>query len=731
MKESSLSLPDVVDRHRPPTGESGALVVVVDDDRINREILSRMLRKNGCRIIAVDSGIEALLEIDQQLPDLVLLDADMSGLSGFDVLSEIRSYHSIQDLPVIMSVRGTDRQLIVNAFRHGANDYITKPFDPEVTPARIGVHLRLSRSESELLRSQERYALAAEGSRIGLWDWDIVNHRLFLSPRWKEMLGYQANEFDSNVDGWLERIHPEDRATFAERLESRISPEMDRFECEIRIRHRDNSYHWMQCSGVILSDASGRKCRVAGSLADITEGKVRDLLTGLPNRLLFEEQLAAALRRSPRVGESCAVLFLDLDNFKRVNDSYGHDAGDMLICCVAKRIEGCLRPFDQISLGSRAATLARHGGDEFTILLRSVRSRRDVQEIADRVIKSVSEPYVLGAHEVTVGVSVGISFSDSPEKSPAETIREADTAMYYAKAGGRGRYRIFDPDMQTVASARIALESELRQAIKSNQFHLKYQPIIRLANQQVEGVEAFCRWQHPRAETILPEVFVPILETLGLIGRLGRTVLQQACRVATRLNRDEPDKPRFTVAVNCTSREFSQPDFLTDLLSVIASSGSDPRLLRLEITESAFAENPGVARSVVMEMRAAGLRVGIDDFGTGVSSLASLHRLPVDLLKIDRSFVKTIAESEESREIVRTIISLAQSMKVDTVAEGVETIEQERILIGMGCTHAQGFLYSPPVSVYELSGVISSLDPEGRGCPDLGEDDLPMARSGA
>lgn len=708
--DSSTNLSDVVERHRPPTQEGNAVVVVVDDDRINREILSRMLPSIDCRVIAVDSGVEALLELDRTTPDLILLNVDMNGLSGFDVLNEIRSFHPKEQLPVIMIVPDAERQTIINAFRYGANDYLSKPFDQEITLARVSLHLKLQRAQSELVRSQERYALAAEGSQIGLWDWDIINHQLFLSPRWKEMLGYQPDEFGSDVENWLGRVHPEDRRMFAERLENRNLPEVDRFECEIRVRHRDKSYHWMQCRAVVLSDSTGRKCRIAGSLTDITEGKVRDLLTGLPNRLLFEEQLAAALRRGSRAGESCAVLFLDLDNFKLVNDSFGHDAGDQLICNVARRLEGCLRTSDEISVGGRGPMVARHGGDEFTVLLRNVSSQTDVREIADRVIRAVAEPYMIGAHEVTVGVSVGIAFSDSPDKSPAETIREADTAMYYAKAGGRGRYRVFDPDMQTVTSARVALEAELRQAIRNDQFHLKYQPVIRLSTRKAEGVEAFCRWQHPRAETILPDVFIPVLESLGLIGKLGQTVLQQACRQALLLNSGRTAEPWFTVTVNCSAREFSQPEFKSDFLAIVASSGADPRMLKLEVTESAFVENPKAVRSIVSELRAAGLRIGIDDFGTGVSSLATLHRLPLDLLKIDESFVTAMVDNEESREIVRTIISLARSLRLDTVAEGVETVQQEQLLIEMGCTHAQGFLYSQPVTEFDLPAIIDRMN---------------------
>ena len=358
------------------------------------------------------------------------------------------------------------------------------------------------------------------------------------------MLGYSDQELVSSIDAWFERIHDDDRQQFSELLTNRTKTEHGGFETELRLRHRDGTFRWMLCSGVVQSDAAGTPRRLAGSLADVTEGKVRDILTGLPNRLLFEEQLGGVLHLDPKSYGYCAVLFLDLDNFKLVNDSLGHDAGDLLLCSVARRLEGCLRTSDIVSRHRSRWSVARHGGDEFTVLLHSLQDRKDVEVVADRIFTSLSEPFLLGTHEVAVGASIGISFGDNRDKTAADTIREADTAMYYAKTGGRGRFRIFDPEMQTVASARLAMECDLRHAVKSNQFYLEYQPIVRLSSGCIEGFEALCRWRHPRNESIGPDVFIPVVESLGLIGHLGRLVMELACEDVIRWNQLNPNRQR-------------------------------------------------------------------------------------------------------------------------------------------------------------------------------------------
>jgi diguanylate cyclase (GGDEF)-like protein/PAS domain S-box-containing protein len=702
--DSALALPADI------SGDTRPVVLVVDDERTNREILSRMLVRSGYDVLTSDNGESALERIEEQLPDLILLDVNMPGISGFDVLKSIRSRYRDTELPVIMVTADTERDSVVNAFRAGANDYITKPLDQQITIARVSLQMRLRGAQNELKRSQERYALAAQGSRIGLWDWDIPRRQIFLSARWKEMLGYSDNELPSTVDVWFERIHSEDRESFTELLTNRGTLELGRFESEIRMRHRDGSYRWMLCSGVVQTNSLGTPVRLAGSLADVTEGKVRDVLTGLPNRLLFEEQLSQVVQIDPTVGGLCAVLFLDLDNFKLVNDSLGHDAGDLLLCSVARKLEGCLRTSDVISRNKSAWSVARHGGDEFTVLLHRLNDRRDAEQVAERIIAALSEPVMIGTREILVGVSVGIAFGG--HKSAADAIREADTAMYYAKTGGRRQYRIFSPEMQSDAAARLALECDLRNAIRNHEFYLAYQPIVRIATGIVDGFEALCRWHHPSGKDVGPDTFIPVIESQGMIGKLGRMVLEMASAQMMEWNERRLNDGRgISVTVNCSSGEFSLPHFKNDVLLALARIGADPRLLRIEVTESTLMKNPEHVRRIIHDLRETGIRVGIDDFGTGYSSLAYLHRLPLDVLKIDKSFVHNMHSCSETREIVRTIIALSQNLDLDIVAEGVETRDQQQMLFEMGCTHAQGYLYSRPIPAETVSEFLRSYQP--------------------
>jgi diguanylate cyclase (GGDEF)-like protein len=689
----------------------------VDDERINREILRGMLQRQGYDVIPTGSGPEALAALQNSVPDLVLLDVIMAPMDGFEVLRRIRERFRDTELPVVMVTAEADRETIIRAFRHGANDYVTKPLDPEVTLARVGLHLRLRQSQVELQRSEERYMLAAQGSQIGLWDWDLTNGQIFLSDRWKEMLGFNQHEFRGSSDDWLQRIHAGDREVFLSLVCPREPLSQERFECELRMRHRDENYRWMQCTGIVQCDTLGRPSRMAGSLADITEGKVRDVLTGLPNRLLFEERLEAVMRRSLASGQDYAVLFLDLDKFKLVNDSIGHDAGDLLLCSVARRLEQIFSLAGPHEVGVASAIVARHGGDEFTVLVEGLRDHLQAEQIAQRIITSLSEPYLLGRHEATIGCSIGISFGRPGVLSPADLLREADTAMYYAKTSGRGQCRTYDPVMQARAAARLSLEAEVRHALKANEFYVVYQPIVRAGTGMITGFEALCRWRHPRGQNIGPDVFIPILESLGLVGELGKHVLRIAGRQIMEWNRLLNSPRPLSVTINCSTREFSQTAFQRELLGRIDEIGVDPECVRLEVTESTLMENPESVRNFIGQLREHGVGVALDDFGTGYSSLSYLHRLPLDQLKIDKSFVKPLKRGNESFEIVRTIVSLANGLDLDVVAEGVETTEQHQLLLELGCSHMQGFLFGQPADADEttlrlLNRVAGEFNPE-------------------
>ena len=694
-RDSQLELSGLkIRRGNVKSAHASVLLIGQDSDR--SRVLSQLLTENDYRVDTAEPSA-MLNRLRHALPELVVLNTFRSVQETIELLREIRKNYSELLLPVIVILTDPDIKPSAAVFREGANDLVHGPFDGEIVLARVSLQLQHKHSHTELQHSQQRYSLAAQGAQIGLWDLDVVRQQIFVSSRWKELLGFADDELESTVAMWLDRMHPDDRDRLVEAINRVVSQEGGRFDCELRMRHRDDSYRWMLCSGVTQADSLGNIVRLAGSLADVTEGKVRDALTGLPNRLLFEEQLQKIISLDPQKYGLSAVLFLDLDDFKRINDTLGHDAGDLLLCSVARRLEGCLRGSDVIARTKSGWSIARHGGDEFTILLHQLHSRTDAEHVAARMIIALAEKFLIGARDVQIGVSVGIAYGGIEGKTPADVIKEADTAMYHAKTGGRGRYCVFDPEMQAGTTAKLALEDDLRQAIRSHEFFLVYQPIVRLSSGRIEGFEALCRWRHPRGEKVGPNVFVPLIESLGLTSRLGRAIFEEACAEVLKWNDLAVGGPGISVTVNCSSEEFSQPSFKHDLLLTMKNVGIDPHTLKLEVNEAALLGKPEQTRAVMNELRDLGIRIGIDDFGTGFSSLSFLHSIPLDLLKIDQSFVHKMLDCSETRDIVRTIINLAQNLNLDVVAEGVESAEQRDLLYQMGCTHAQGYLYAQPV----------------------------------
>ena len=503
------------------------------------------------------------------------------------------------------------------------------------------------------------------------------------------MLGLTASQVVTQPDPWFSRVHSEDRTRVKAELDAHCRGETEHFETELRMLHEDGGFRWMLCRGLAIRNREGKALRVAGSLTDITEGKVADALTGLPNRLLFRDRLHHAIQRylqdSPR---TCAVLYLDVDNFKLINDSLGHSFGDELLMAVARRIENCMR--------SSETLVARLGGDEFAILVEGVTHGETVRAMAERIIESIARPFSFHGREVFTSTSIGIAIANGSGGGAEDLLREADTAMYQAKSQGRNRYQVFDPNMKERVTRRMELENDLRRAIERDELQLYYQPIIALATGEIFAFEALVRWQHPVHGLVNPEQFIFIAEETGLIVPLGRWVLDEACRQVAFWQ--QQGRAELTVSVNVSSRQLSNRDFLGEVSFVLERTAIPPHTLKLEITESTIMENPEAGAAMLSELRKLGVRVGIDDFGTGYSSLASLHRLPLDVLKIDRSFVMKMEESPENTAIVRTIMTLAESLRLAVIAEGIETKQQRDMLHAMNCTYGQGFLFSRPIT---------------------------------
>lgn len=671
------------------------LVLVVDDEYVNRAIMCRLLKSEGFDTIEAENGIEALAAIEANDLDLLLLDIVMPEMDGFEVLKTLRKQLSELDLPVIMVTANEEKAQIVRAFEIGANDFINKPFDPGVTMARINMHLQFAKSRSDLQKSEERYALVAQGTNDGLWDWDLVKNEIFLSPRWFEILAIEQTKGPS-ADTWFERIHPEDLTRVTDELKRHFTGATPLFETEMRMRHEDDSYRWTLCRGVAVFNEAGMAQRIAGSMTDITEGKVADALTGLPNRVLFRERLDRCVERQKRDKDfNFSLLYLDLDNFKLINDSMGHEAGDRLLVAIARRLESSLREAESI--------VCRIGGDEFGILVEGFSSREVPIHIAKRIISSVGTPISLGcAREVYASVSIGVSFSSDGHGDSNEIVQAADTAMYRAKEQGKSCYRVFDPAMKSDATKRLNLENELRHAVDNDQLRCHFQPIIETNTRKITGFEALVRWTHDRLGKVSPAEFIPVAEESGLIERIGMIVLRKSCQQLAEWRRADFRFNDLQVNVNLSSRQLRSPSLVDQVLGVIKDTGIPPANLKIEVTESMIMENPEQGASVLSLLQREGVKIAIDDFGTGYSSLSCIHELSPDAVKIDRSFIDSIAQSSDKKTIVGAIIALADGLKLDVVAEGIETESQHEILKSMGCKYAQGFLYSRPLAPQEL-----------------------------
>ena len=566
------------------------------------------------------------------------------------------------------------------------------------------------RTAQALRESEERYALAARGSNDGLWDWDLARGAVYYSARWKGMLGYGGGEVGTVLEDWLGRVHPEDVERVRRELDDHLSSASDHFESEHRLLHRDGSYRWVLCRGVAERDGRGQATRMAGSLTDISDRKwaeerlvhdaLHDTLTGLPNRALFTTLLdRAVIRLKRRRDTRFAVLFLDVDRFKNVNDSLGHMVGDQLLIEVARRLGACVRPED---------TVARLGGDEFTILLEDIHDSADAIQVAERIQAEFISPVLVGSHEVFTSASIGIALSDTHYLRPEEVLRDADTAMYRAKSRGRARHEVFDADMHHTAVSLLRLETDLRRALERHEFGLAYQPVVSAATGRVSGLEALIRWHHPERGLVPPQEFIRVAEETGQIVPIGQWVLREACRQMHAWRAVLPNGDPVSVSVNLSPRQFGDPTLVDTVAGALADTGLPAAGLRLEITESILMDHAEASVRLLTRLKDLGVQVEVDDFGTGYSSLGYLHRFPLDALKVDRSFVSRVEVDAENREIVRTIVTLARNLSMAVVAEGVETEGQRAYLQGLGCDAMQGYLFAGPLEPAGVEALLKS-----------------------
>lgn len=564
--------------------------------------------------------------------------------------------------------------------------------------------------------SEQRYFLATQITNDGLWEWNLHSNQVHYSPRWKSMIGYDNEDIKSSPIEWLARVHHSDAEKLRHQLSACWQGEISQFEMEYSLLHQDGEYRQMSCKCIAVKNASGAITSLVGSQTDITYSKQieaqlnydanYDRLTHLPNRQLFIQKLKELSQFEEEEDYLFGILCLDIDRFKSVNHNFGHVIGDRLLVEIVARLGSCLRSQD---------LLARLGGDEFAILLVGFERLDYPSIVASRIQQKFSEPIKVDQHSVLITASIGIApITCSQESSTQESdyrliqsLQNAEIAMHQAKDKGKGYNMVFESAAYLENIAKFKSENELRQAVELKQFELYYQPIVRLAAKELVGFEALIRWQHPDRGLIAPGHFIPLAEETGLILPIGWWVLRTACEQMVRWQKNYPQRNLKFISVNITGKQFSQPYAGDIIAQILAETGLDPRLLKLEITESEIIENIDLVLTTVKKLKNLGIQLSMDDFGTGYSSLSYLHCLPVNTLKIDRFFVQNLESDRHQLELVKTIVKLAEVFDLEIIAEGIERESQSKQLLDLQCEYGQGYLFSKPLSAISATDLLS------------------------
>ncbi len=679
-------------------------VLLVEDSPDDAALIARELKRQNVPVQweRVEDPAGLAQALGSGVWDAVLSDFNLPGFNGLDALRMVRGRHP--GLPFILVSGAVGEDTAVEALKAGANDFLLKDRLGRLGPAieraleEGRLHQEHRRDLEALKASEARYALAAMGVNDGLWDWDLVTDRLYLSPRWRGLVGLPETESVGSPDEWFKRIHPEDKFWLLEKVSSHQSRDANHFDHECRMRHEDGTDRWMLFRGLAVWDATGKAIRMAGSMTDITQKRAAaealqrsalyDPLTGLPKPVLFLDRLKGAVERAQRAGSAPpAVICLNLDRFRTLNEGLGSQTGNELLVALAKRLEHCAGPGD---------TAARLAGDDFALLLEGLVSPAEAVNAAERVMGVLAAPYQVKEMEVHITASLGVAWLEAPD-NPALLLENARDALFRAKTMGRDQFQVFTPDMHRDSHQRVRMETDLHRALDRSEFELFYQPIFSLKKGRINGFEALVRWRHPDRGLVPPLDFIPLTEATGLILPLGQWILEEGCRQLGKWSQITAGKNPLTMSINLSGRQMIQPGWADRLMETISLQKVSPRQVSLEITESEAMRDPDSVLGDLKKIRAFGCRISLDDFGTGYSSLSRLHRFPLDCLKVDRSFVSNMDQDAERAEIVRTILLLAGNLKLEVVAEGIETKGELDLLRKMGCSQGQGYLFSKPL----------------------------------
>ncbi len=701
------------------------LVLVADDDRLIRVLVRESLEAEGFRVEEVADGHEVISTLKKLRPDLVMLDVILPGQDGFSLCREIRSMEAGHAVPIVMMTGLNDVDSVKKAYAAGATDFITKPINWELMSHRVHYILRSSRALEELKQSEACLVDAQSIAKLGSWEIDLSSGEVYWSQEVYTIFGIKPGQGILSHDIFMNAIHPQEKESVAAVMKRAMSGE-SAFSIECRIVTPEGQERTIQSKGRINRDDTGKPIWAVGFVQDITERKAveekirklayYDTLTGLPNRILFQDYFNHAVSFAKRAKTLIAILFVDLDRFKQINDTLGHAVGDKVLKEEATRLNAGIRQYDYVArepTEDMDAEIARFAGDEFLIQLKNVRDHIEVAKVAQRIQDSLTAPYTIDGTEIIVTPSVGISLYPNDGEKLEDLVKFADIAMYHAKELGRNNFQFYSRSLDTTAKDNLVLEGQLRNAIKREELFLCYQPIISVPGRDITGVEAMVRWRHSDRGVLTAKNFVLLAEETGLITEIDEWVLCNVCR-QIKIWQNCADR-KWMVSVNVSGRNFQKRTLLETVGKAVTSTGIDPRWLKLEITEGVLIDNDSYVVSALSKLKEMGIRLALDDFGTGYSSLGYLKRFPLDILKIDRSFIKDILVDPDSASIASAIIALSRSLKLDTIAEGVETKEQMELLLAMGCDKLQGNYFSPPLSLEDLEQFNRVALPEWAG----------------
>lgn len=707
------------------TSEFSGKALIVDDDFSIRLLACATLEQAGFQVEAVDNGPDAIALLETYAPDIILLDVLMPGMDGYLTCQEICKHPFGVDIPVLMMTGLDDFESIQRAYQFGATDFITKPIHWLVLPHRVRYIIRSSNVHKALKKSEARLSHAQTIARLGSWEWDIASDKLFWAAEVFRIFDSDPLEFNGIFSTFINSIHPLDREIVNAAVETAIITGRP-----LRIDHQillqNGTERFVSTEAEIQYDSAGHPCKMAGTIQDITERKqaekkilhlaYHDNLTGLPNRMLFNEKLEKALALAKRRKRKVALLFLDLDRFKVINDTLGHSIGDSFLKKVAKRLQRLIRTTDYLALDDDFRMVARFGGDEFSVLLEDIVTSQDASKVAQRILEGTSLPFNIHAQELLITTSIGISIFPDDGTDAVTLIKNADSAMYHAKEIGKNNFQFYDPVLNARSTELLKLERNLRKALEREEFSLLYQPQIDVHTCSIIGIEALIRWDNPELGLIPPATFIPLAEEAGLITAIDKWTINAAC-VQIKSWREE-GLPPVKVAVNLSGHDFSQISLVETVIEAISQNEISPNLLEFEITESIVMKNPGETIQTLSTLKKMGFFLSIDDFGTGYSSLSYLKKFPIDTLKIDQSFIRDLPEAD-SASIVQAIIAMANSLNMNVIAEGVETEEQASFLTANGCWYMQGYLFSPPVTSASIAHMLMRQKEDSSVCTNI------------